>query len=84
MGFVNNSGQAASLMIYGITPPAGVSRTPALAEARPLWNGLRAPGFDLGIERRGNGGQFVGSLGGEDSFLLAQRQRANRYDESLD
>ena len=80
-GFVNNSGQAASLSIYGITPPAGVSRTFSLGGSATFYGTVYAPGFDLVLNGGGNGGQFVGSLAGKTASLKGNVQI--RYDESL-
>ena len=56
-GLVNNNGNAASLSIYGITPPAGVSRTFSLGGSATFYGTVYAPGADLVL----NGGGTAGS-----------------------
>jgi FlaG/FlaF family flagellin (archaellin) len=80
-GFVNNSGMAASLSIYGINPPAGVSRSFSLGGSATFYGTVYAPAFDLVLNGGGNGGQFVGSLAGKTASLKGNVQI--RYDESL-
>jgi hypothetical protein len=80
-GFVNNSGMAASLSIYGITPPVGVSRSFSLGGSATFYGTVYAPGADLVLNGGGNGGQFVGSLAGKTASLKGNVQI--RYDESL-
>ena len=80
-GFVNNNGNAASLSIYGINPPAGVSRSFSLGGSATFYGTVYAPGFDLVLNGGGNGGQFVGSLAGKTASLKGNVQI--RYDESL-
>ena len=80
-GIVNNNGNAASLSIYGVTPPAGVSRTFSLGGSATFFGTVYAPAFDLVLNGGGNGGQFVGSLAGKTASLVGNVQI--RYDESL-
>jgi len=80
-GLVNNNGNAASLSIYGITPPTGVSRTFSLGGSATFFGTVYAPGADLVLNGGGNGGQFVGSLAGKTASLKGNVQI--RYDESL-
>ena len=74
-GFVNNSGQAASLSIYGINPPDGVSRSFGLGGSATFYGTVYAPDIRFGIKRRGERRAVRGKPRGEDSF--SQRQRAN-------
>ena len=80
-GLVNNNGNAASLSIFGLTPPAGVSQTFSLGGSATFFGTIYAPGADLVLNGGGNGGQFVGSLAGKTASLKGNVQI--RYDESL-
>jgi hypothetical protein len=80
-GIVNNNGNAASLSIYGLTPPDGVSQTFSLGGSATFYGTVYAPGADLVLNGGGNGGQFVGSLAGKTASLKGNVQI--RYDESL-
>jgi hypothetical protein len=80
-GLVNNNSNAASLSIYGLTPPAGVSQTFSLGGSATFFGTVYAPGADLVLNGGGNGGQFVGSLAGKTASLKGNVQI--RYDESL-
>jgi hypothetical protein len=80
-GLVNNNSNAASLSIYGLTPPAGVSRSFSLGGSATFYGTVYAPAFDLVLNGGGNGGQFVGSLAGKTATLIGNVQI--RYDESL-
>jgi FlaG/FlaF family flagellin (archaellin) len=80
-GLVNNNGNAASLSIYGLTPPDGVSQTFSLGGSATFFGTVYAPGADLVLNGGGNGGQFVGSLAGKTASLKGNVQI--RYDESL-
>jgi hypothetical protein len=70
-GLVNNNGNAASLSIFGLTPPAGVSQTFSLGGSATFFGTVYAPGADLVLNGGGNGGQFVGSLAGKTASLKA-------------
>ena len=80
-GLVNNNSNAASLSIYGINPPDGVSRSFSLGGSASFYGTVYAPGHDLVLNGGGNGGQFVGSLAGKTASLKGNVQI--RYDESL-
>ena len=74
-GLVNNNGNAASLSIYGINPPDGVSQTFSLGGSATFYGTVYAPGARFGAKRRGERRGVRGKPRGEDSF--SQRQRAN-------
>jgi hypothetical protein len=80
-GLVNNNNNAASLSIYGINPPDGISQTFSLGGSATFYGTVYAPGADLVLNGGGNGGQFVGSLAGNTASLKGNVQI--RYDESL-
>ena len=80
-GLVNNNSNAASLSIYGINPPDGVSQTFSLGGSATFYGTVYAPGADLVLNGGGNGGEFVGSLAGKTASLKGNVQI--RYDESL-
>ena len=80
-GLVNINSNAASLSIYGINPPDGISQTFSLGGSATFYGTVYAPGHDLVLNGGGNGGEFVGSLAGKTATLKGNVQI--RYDESL-
>ncbi len=80
-GLINYNNTAASLEIYGISPPSKPQPTFTLAGNSDFYGTVYAPEAELKFAGGGNSGEFVGSFTGKSAFLNGTTQI--RYDEAL-
>lgn len=79
-GLTNNSQNAMSLSIYGVTPLDGSAQTWTIAGTSIFYGSIYAPAADLTLAGGGNG-VFVGSITGKTISLKGNVMM--RYDEAL-
>jgi hypothetical protein len=80
-GFVNTNNQPGDMLMYGVTPPTGTSRSFALGGNAVLSAAVYAPDYDVVINNGGTKGSAYGSYVGKTVKMVGVTDL--HYDEAL-
>jgi hypothetical protein len=80
-GIINSNNQPLDLQLYGIQPPAGVSKTVSLGGNGQITAAVYAPDHDISVNGGGSSGHVFGSLVGKTLTMTGVTNL--HYDETL-